>query len=160
LSHNEELIRLRNRLQGRVLILGIGNPLRGDDAAGPELIRRLSSSSLPTVKPMLLLDVGEVPENYLGKIVKERPDTIVLVDAVDLGASPGTVRVVGKDDIRAEFLSTHSVNLNMVAEYIEQETSADVFVLGIQPETLGFGEEISEPVRESLEKIVKVLERV
>jgi len=160
LSHNEELIRLRNRLQGRVLILGIGNPLRGDDAAGPELIRRLSSSSLPTVKPMLLLDVGEVPENYLGKIVKERPDTIVLVDAVDLGASPGTVRVVGKDDIRAEFLSTHSASLNMVAEYIEQETSADVFVLGIQPENLGFGEEISEPVRESLEKIVKVLERV
>ena len=160
MSHNEELIRLRNRLQGKVLILGIGNPLRGDDAAGPELIRRLSNSSLPTVKPMLLLDVGEVPENYLGKIVKERPDTIVLVDAVDLGASPGTVRVVGKDDIRAEFLSTHSASLNMVAEYIEQETSADVFVLGIQPENLGFGEEISEPVRESLEKIVKVLERV
>lgn len=160
MSHNEELIRLRNRLQGKVLILGIGNPLRGDDAAGPELIRRLSSPSLPTLKPMLLLDVGEVPENYVGKIVKERPDTVVLVDAVDLGASPGTVRVVEKDDIGAEFFSTHSVSLNMVADYIDKETSADVFVLGIQPGNLAFKEEISEPVRESLEKIVKVLERV
>jgi len=154
LSQNKQLAKLRNRLQGKVSIVGIGNPLRGDDAAGPELIKELRNS-LPC---LLLLDVGEVPENYLEKIVKEKPDTMVLVDAVDLGAPPGTIRIIEKGDIRDESLSTHNVSLRLVVNYLQRETSADVFLLGIQPETTEFGRGISEPVKDSLENIVEALE--
>ena len=65
MSDNKELAKLKNRLQGKALIVGIGNRLRGDDGVGPEIINRLSSP-LPH---LLLFDVGETPENYLGKIV-------------------------------------------------------------------------------------------
>jgi len=136
--------------------VGIGNPLRGDDAAGPELIKELRNS----LRCLLLLDVGEVPENYLEKIVKEKPNTIVLVDAVDLGAPPGTIRIIEEGDIRDESLSTHNVSLRLVAKYLQRETSADVFLLGIQPKTIQFGKEISEPVRGGLEKIIRILERI
>jgi len=156
LSQNKQLAKLRNRLQGKVSIVGIGNPLRGDDAAGPELIKELRNS----LRCLLLLDVGEVPENYLEKIVKEKPNTIVLVDAVDLGAPPGTIRIIEEGDIRDESLSTHNVSLRLVAKYLQRETSADVFLLGIQPKTIQFGKEISEPVRGGLEKIIRILERI
>jgi len=156
LSHNEELIRLRNRLQGKVLILGIGNPLRGDDGVGPEIINRVKNP-LPS---LVLFDVGETPENYLAKIVRQKPDTIVLIDAVEFAASPGTIKIMEKDDMRNEFFSTHNVSLSLVAKYLQKETSADVFLLGIQPETTEWGRKISRPVREGLEKIVRMLERV
>jgi len=151
-----ELTKLENRLQGKVSIVGIGNRLRGDDGVGPEIIKRVENP-LPS---LLLFDVGEVPENYLGKIVKQKPDAIVFIDAVDFDAPPGTIKVIETDDIRNESLSTHNVSLNLVAEYLQRETSADIFLLGIQPETTEFGREISRPVREGLEKIVKMLERV
>jgi len=156
LSLKKELAKLTNRLQGKVLIVGIGNRLRGDDGVGPEIIKRLNKP-LPRI---LLFDVGEVPENYLGKIVKEKPNTIVLIDAVDLGSPPGTIKIIEKDDIKDESLSTHDVSLNLVAKYLQKETSADVFLLGIQPETTEFGREISRQVKKGLEKIVRMLERV
>lgn len=155
MSRNNQLAKLKNRLQGKVSIVGIGNRLRGDDGAGPEIIKRLNKP-LPS---LFLFDVGETPENYLGKIVKQKPDTIVLIDAVDFGSSPGTIKIIEKDDIKDESLSTHNASLNLVAKYLQKETSADVFLLGIQPETIEFGREISQPVKESLEKIVRMLER-
>ena len=155
MSLNNQLAKLKDRFQGKVLIVGIGNRLRGDDGVGPEIINRLNNP-LPH---LLLFDVGEAPENYLGKIVKQKPDTIVLIDAVDLGSSPGTIKIIEGDDIRDESLSTHNSSLNLVANYLQKETSADVFLLGIQPETTEFGREISRPVREGMEKIVRMLER-
>lgn len=155
MSNNKELSKLKNRLQGKVSVVGIGNPLRGDDGIGPEIINRLNNP-LPR---LLLFDVGETPENYLGKIVKQKPDTIVLIDAVDFGSSPGTIKIIEKGDIRNESLSTHNLSLNLVAKYLQKETSADVFLLGVQPKTTEFGKEISQPVREGLEKIVRMLER-
>ncbi len=155
MSNNKELSKLKNRLQGKVSVVGIGNPLRGDDGIGPEIIKRLNNP-LPR---LLLFDVGETPENYLGKIVKQKPDTIVLIDAVDFGSSPGTIKIIEKGDIRNESLSTHNLSLNLVAKYLQKETSADVFLLGVQPKTIEFGREISQPVREGLEKIVRMLKR-
>ena len=154
MSHNKELANFKNRLQGKVSIVGIGNRLRGDDGVGPEIIKRLKSI-LPT---LLLFDVGETPENYLEKIAREKPNTIVLIDAVELGASPGTIKIIEGDDIRNESFSTHNVSLKVVVNYLQKESSGDVFLLGIQPETIEFGRGISKAVRESLENIVETLE--
>lgn len=154
MSHNKELANFKNRLQGKVSIVGIGNRLRGDDGAGPELIKKLKN----LLRCLLLFDVGEVPENYLEKIAREKPDTIVLIDAVELGASPGTIKIIESDDIKDESLSTHKVSLKLVANYLRKRTSADVFLLGIQPQNTEFGGEISESVRKALEKVVRALE--
>jgi len=34
-------------------------------------------------------DSGPSPENYLGKIIKDKPDNIVIIDTVDFGGKPG-----------------------------------------------------------------------
>ena len=97
-------------------------------------------------------------ENYLEKIASEKSNTIVLIDAVELGASPGTIKIMESEDIKDDSLSTHKVSLDLVANYLRKRTSADVFLLGIQPANTEFGREISKSVREALEKIVTTLE--
>ena len=62
-------------LRGKTVIVGMGNPLRGDDGFGPALIERLRGKVSATC-----IDAGIAPENYVGRIVKETPDTILLVD--------------------------------------------------------------------------------
>ncbi|MEZ5954746.1 MAG: hydrogenase maturation protease [Hyphomonas sp.] len=69
------------------LVLGLGNSLMTDDAAGPLVIEFLQSAGLENVR---LCDGGTAGLNLLPEI--EACDAIIAVDAARFGASPGTVR--------------------------------------------------------------------
>jgi hydrogenase 3 maturation protease len=134
--------------RGKVVIVGIGNTLRGDDGLGPALIERLKGNI-----GAVCLDVGNAPENYAGKIVKEKPDTILIIDALHLGKRPGEYEILVKGDISRRGLTTHDISPTMFLEYLEQETGADILVLGIQPGRLKMGDGLSEPVKQALRQI-------
>jgi len=134
------------------MILGIGNPLRGDDGFGPALVARLQGN--PFVR---CFDVGTAPENYLGKIVKENPDTVLLVDAVHLEQSAGTIAILAKDEIVKSGFTTHDLSPTLFIEYLEQNTQAKIFLLGVQPRTIAFGEEFSTPVLQAIGMVEKMI---
>ena len=71
-------------IQGNVVVMGIGNPCRGDDAAGSLVAQMISD--VPGVR---VIDAQDVPESYLRQVVGEGPDTVVLIDSVDLEVRPG-----------------------------------------------------------------------
>jgi hydrogenase 3 maturation protease len=137
-----------------VVILGVGNPLRGDDGFGPALVARLKGR----VKAVCL-DGGSAPEIYAGKIVKEKPGTILMVDALHLGRRPGEYAVLRKDEIARSGFSTHDISPNLLLDYLAEETGAEIYMLGVQPESLRFGLELSEPVRQTLKKLEEELIR-
>ncbi len=145
----------RNIFNGKIVIVGIGNALRGDDGFGPALIERLKGK----VKAVCL-DAGSAPENYLGKSVKEKPDTILIADALHLGLSPGDYEILKKDEILKSGLSTHDVSPHMLIEYLENGTSAEIYMLGVQPQSLSFGEEMSQSVKRTLEEITNAIASV
>ena len=71
----------------RIVICGIGNDIRGDDAFGVIVAERLKGMiEDPNV---LIINCGEVPENYTGKIKDFEPDLVVFVDAVDFRGKSG-----------------------------------------------------------------------
>jgi len=142
-------------LKGKTLIIGIGNILRGDDGFGPLLIERLNQHLGDT--EMILIDGGSAPENYTGKIIKQSPDTILIADAVHLDKAPGEYEILKKDDIVKSGFTTHDISPNMFIEYLEKETDADIYMLGVQPEHVGLGEEMSASVKKALEEIVEEL---
>jgi hydrogenase 3 maturation protease len=146
---------LRRRLKGKVLLIGVGNTLRGDDGAGPALIALLEGK----VKAGLI-DVGEAPENYAGKIIAADPDTIVLIDAADFGAQPGDIAVLDPDEISGCGISTHQMPLNVFFSYIRQNCRADALGLGIQPAQIGFGDPVSPAVASSVEALASLLQDV
>lgn len=143
------MMNLQDRIKGQTLIIGVGNTLRGDDGLGPLLVQQLSGS----VKADLL-DAGEVPESYLGRIIVSQPDTIIVVDAVDMQESPGTLAVIEIDDLTNVSWSTHRLSLALFMKYLQEQTGSAVFLLGVQPGTTVLGQKMTLPMEETLQILV------
>lgn len=137
---------LENRIKGKTLIIGVGNTLRGDDGLGPILVQQLMGKVEAD-----LLDTGEVPESYLGRIINSNPDTIVVIDAVQLQEYPGTMAVIEINEMLDISCSTHRLSLGLFLKYVQEQTRSDVFLVGVQPGTIDLGQEITPQVQDSLD---------
>jgi len=132
----------------RVVVVGVGSRLRSDDAAGLEIAERLGRLSLPNVCVVL----GDTaPENVTGEIRRYAPTHVLFVDAADLREEPGSVRLFESSDIGGMTSSTHTLPLHVIADYLTREMGCRVLFLGLQPETLEFGDTISESVSRAID---------
>ncbi|MCX5750506.1 MAG: hydrogenase 3 maturation endopeptidase HyCI [Candidatus Saganbacteria bacterium] len=143
---------LAGKLTARSLIIGIGNTIKGDDGLGPKLIKRLEGEIA-----CRLIDAGPAPENYIGKIRNLQPDTIVIVDAIDMGLKPGKFKIVPSSKIGNATFTTHSISIKTFVDFILSEMSPSIFILGVQPAKIAFGASISEPVQKALRSLGKEL---
>ncbi|HEV2423328.1 MAG TPA: hydrogenase maturation protease [Terriglobia bacterium] len=146
---------LASRIQGTVVVMGIGNPCRGDDAAGGLVARQIHD-----VPGVYAIDAQDVPENHWRQAVNQRPDTIILVDSVNLCSPPGSVAVLDKDQITGYWPSAHRMPVGVLMNYFERETHARVFMVGIQPRQTGFMQSISAEVQASIAAVAEMLNRV
>ncbi len=146
----DALAHLKLHLKGKVLVVGIGNTLRSDDGIGSILAERIQGKL-----PHIVYDSGSSPENYLGKIIKDKPDTIVLIDAVDFGGKAGEIRMLEGEDIQTvNFFSTHDASISLAIDYLKNSLKeVDIFILAIQPKILAFGDKLSPEIHKALEKI-------
>jgi hydrogenase 3 maturation protease len=115
-------------LKGRVVVAGVGAVERGDDGFGPRLVQRLSA--LPN---LYTIDCGDRPENYIGDIAQACPDTVLIADAVDMGAEPGQMAVLEAKTLKSFVGGSHCASLETTMSYLQQRTGASVFLLGMQP---------------------------
>lgn len=94
-----------------VLILGVGNPLAGDDGVGVCAIEALAAAgNLPA--GIRLLDVGVLGMDILAWIQPDEP--VVILDAVHGPGDPGTLYRFGLDEIKAPAgppLSAHELGI-------------------------------------------------
>jgi len=147
---------IRQHIQGRkVLILGIGNRLCGDDAAGSILAERLVGKvNVPVI------NAGDVPENYLGPIESSGADLVLVLDAADLGAQPGDVSLVEMDQLKEMGISTHASNLALLFKAIPDDIRPDALLVAIQPEQTEAGLGLSRSVERTLDGIEQILVRL
>lgn len=144
----------RNRLP-RTCLLGIGSDLRGDDAAGLVVARRLlDDERCREASDLLILEGGPAPENQTGRIRAFQPELVLFVDAAQMNEPPGTVQWVPLDSIDGMSASSHSLPLSMLAQYIAAEFDCYVAVLGIQPGQNEIGAQLTPPVRAAVDEIV------
>ena len=144
---------LHGRLVGELVIVGIGNPLCGDDAAGSLVARGLRPA--PGVR---VIDAEEVPENHVGAILATRPKVVLLIDAVDLVSAPGSVAVLEAAELRLHGAWTHRVPLGTLMDVLARETGADVLLLAIQPRQVGLGCAPSAEVEASVALLIETLD--
>jgi len=142
------LSELAEKLRGRVKIIGIGHPLRGDDGAGPALIRLLEGRVGAE-----LLEVDEVPESYAGKIAAGDPDLILLVDAADFGAEPGAVALLERAALPDRLATTHGAPLALLMDFLAAESGGEVLLLGLQPKQIGVGSGLSAEMTATLSSL-------
>jgi len=73
------------RARHDVVVVGCGNLLRGDDAAGPECVRLLAESGLPA--GAIAIDAGTSGADVV--LCMRRANHVILVDACQSGRPPG-----------------------------------------------------------------------
>jgi hydrogenase 3 maturation protease len=144
-----------------VLVLGIGNRMRGDDAVGSVVAERLvKEGRVPA------LDCGEMPDNYVGKVWELGPEELIFVDASNFGGAPGEIRVFEEADLmklECAPLSTHQVPLPMLVGLIRMKegVARKVRLVGIQPARIEyFQERMSPEVQQAVPKLVALLEKL
>ena len=145
---------LAELLRGRVVLVGIGNPFRGDDAAGCLVARGVRD-----VPGLEVVESEDVPERDLFRIVAARPDVVLLVDAVHLGAPPGATAVLDPEVLARYAATTHSVPLGLLASLIRRAVSAKVVVLAIQPRQTAPGSGLSPAVARTVGAVVDCIRR-
>ena len=142
------------------IVLGIGNRLGGDDAAGAYVVdilnqrRQGAKSFLPT--GIMALNAGTDPESYASVIRKHQPDLLILVDAADMGLPPGALRTIPPEKIIILSFSTHHMPLSVFVSYIK-EFCGKILLIGVQPEQTEMGEYISKVVRKSARKLTEAI---
>lgn len=154
------LTALKPRLRGCVVVAGVGNMLRGDDGAGPLLVEMLQKR-LPangdSPSRIHLVNCGTAPENYIGRISRLRPDTVVVVDSAAAGLVPGELRILETDELSKRAVSTHEISPALFMRRLKEESGADVFLAAIQPKTQVLGKSLSDPVTRSLAELCNLI---
>jgi hydrogenase maturation protease len=138
-----------------LMVIGVGNPLRGDDAAGIEVARRLSLARPPGV--MVLEQEGEpatLLEAWAGA------DEALIVDGVSSGSPPGTLHrfVVTDEPLPAELFrpSTHALGVAEAVELARElgRLPRRLSVYGIEGESFDAGDGLTPLVQAAVERLV------
>ena len=147
---------------GRIALVGVGSELRGDDAAGVLVARKLAAWSAKTKNDRLVaFEACAAPENFTGEIIRAKPDWVVFVDAAHLpGRDPGAVEVIPQDEIAGLTFSTHMLPAPIFLDYVEKATGCRSMVLGIQLEHKDVMEKPSAPVNRAVRRVVDAFKRL
>ena len=153
---------LKRKLDGarKVAILGVGSDIRGDDAAGiivAQLIKKITAKKKSKKKVKVFLG-QTAPENLTGEIKKFNPSHLLIIDSADLGGRPGKVAAIDPENIGGISFCTHSLPIKVMTDYLQQSCPGlQVIIIGIQPESLAVGSDISRDVARAVEKLAGTL---
>jgi hydrogenase 3 maturation protease len=143
-----------SRIRGSVAIAAIGNILRADDGLGSKLIELLLARGVKA----RLFDCGTAPENYIFPILAASCETVVLVDAADMGIAPGASRVLDPDKIMNVSFSTHSPSPRLFIDLLKTgRDDINIFILSVQPKSTMLGAPMSKEVLAGLETLSGIL---
>lgn len=130
------------------LLVGVGSDLRGDDAFGPLLARRLAAAGLPA------LDAGTAPESLTGPILRSGAAVLILADVGNLGAPAGTLRLLEPAAVAPGGSSTHDPSLSLLVSYLQAQRTFTVRILAVEPGRIGLGAPLSAAVEAALDAAV------
>jgi hydrogenase 3 maturation protease len=151
---------LRKWLYGakRVVIAGIGNPIRMDDYVGVKIVQDLQGKVSDKV---MLIECETVPESYIQQIIDFKPTHVLLIDAANLGLKPGESRLVNPEGLtNFPAFSTHMLPLRVFCEYLIQTTKAKIALFLIEPDKVDFGEGLGSQIKVSAKDITKSMVRL
>lgn len=140
---------------GGACVIGLGNPLLGDDGLGLAALERLRGGR--ELGGVTLVDGGTWGMTLLPAI--EAADPLVLLDAIDVGAEPGTVVVLERPDLPRFLslkLSPHQIDLREVLALAELRGTlpARTVALGLQPASFEPGSPLSPALADRVELLV------
>ena len=141
----------------RVVLVGVGNPMRADDGVGPKIIELLEEKPLDNV---FLINSETVPESFTGKVTGFKPTHVMLIDAANFRGAVGDTKLITGAQIGGQSVSTHSLPLTIFINIIENDLGIEVVLLGIQPSTIEFFASMTPKVEAAAKSIANTLYQV
>jgi hydrogenase maturation protease len=152
---------MEERSEGRILILGLGNVLLGDEGVGIHAVRELQKRNLPLRADVV--DGGTAGLNLLDLV--RGYERVIIVDAVDAGEDPGTILRFTPQEVASETeglpLSLHQTEVLKVLElasYLGQSLPP-IVIYGIQPQAMDWSTELSPALQARLPQFVDTVLR-
>ncbi len=130
--------------------------MRGDDAVGPLLAKKLTEIFRENSQ-ITVLNAKTVPENFTGLIKRENPSHLILLDAVEMNKNPGHIKLVQKDEIVNYSISTHAMPVSFLIKYLETSMDAKMLLIGIQPKNMEMNAPVSKEVESSINKLSNIM---
>lgn len=139
------------RRRPRILVAGLGNLLLKDDGVGVHAVRALHHEVPRGVRAV---EVGTAVLDALHLV--EWADRILAIDAMQAGGDPGTIYRFGISDVAeaAVTASLHEVDLRAALRFLTSGHRPEIAVLGVEPETIETGLELSPGVQAALPRLV------
>lgn len=139
----------------KIVIAGIGNPIRKDDAIGVKIIQELRNKVPSRV---ILYECETIPESFIQPIIEVHPSHVLLIDVAYMKTKPGEIRLVNPENIlNYSPITSHTLPLRVFCEFLTKMTKAKIGLLLIEPKDTKFGEEISLEVQEASKRIISFL---
>jgi hydrogenase maturation protease len=137
-------------------VIGLGNPLMGDDGLGLAVLAALRARW--TFSPAVdLVDGGTWGLNLLP--VVEQVEKLLFLDAIDIGREPGALVILERDElprVLATKMSPHQIDLRDVLALAELRGTlpADVAAIGLQPARVEMSTELSDVLASRLDDVL------
>lgn len=143
-----------------VVIVGCGNLLRGDDAAGPILVRKLADRGLPS--GIRLIDGGTAGMDVAFAMRGAR--RAIVIDASALGVDAGTIhRVPGEElvDLTPPQGNLHSFRWDQALGFaqwlLKEDYPQEVTVWLIEGESFTVGEPLTPAVEAAVDRVADLI---
>jgi hydrogenase 3 maturation protease len=134
-----------------LIVLGIGNELRGDDAAGlltARMLKRFNSDRFEAV------ECGVSIESCINYAFEKKPSHLLIIDAF---THRGLV-LLDPEDLESRIpVSTHTIPLPLLMDALGKPPETSVKILGIGVENFEFGASISKECLKTVEEISRVI---
>ena len=144
----------------KVMIIGLGNLLMGDEGAGVHLIKELENTQLPP--EVELLDGGV--NSFAALAQAHGAQRIIIVDAMLGGGQPGDIYRLEDKDLDSQLTgvawSAHDFSLaHSLAAYQKIAALPPITIYGVEPAVIALSMELSPPVQAAVGKIVSLINR-
>ncbi len=136
----------------KILVIGVGSPLRRDDAAALYLVEKLRRRGYSCV-----LECPMGVELCAHRIREINPELLIIVDAA-LGVEAGNVAVINKPPSQGLW-TTHNIDTELMHRYISSYANKVVYLL-LGVKDVGIGEGLSVEARRAVQKALKLLEKI
>lgn len=131
-----------------ILFVGVGNVLHSDDGVGVYIAEKIKEREhIRVIKAEVSI------ENYIGKINSIQAQLLIIIDGVHFGKEPGYCRIMPVEQVLDFTTNTHNLSLKRISELF----TAPVWILGIQPASVAFGENISPVIRKTADAILDII---
>jgi hydrogenase maturation protease len=155
---------LNSEKKDRILVLGIGNYLMGDEGVGVHSIHALSKIDLPNNVDIMDGGTGSFD---LMPILSQYP-LVIFIDATMDGKPPGTIDVI-YPKFAADFptvLSAHDVGLKDMIEALEFQNQLPKIILvtvsikEMIPMTINLTENVQNSIQNVVNKVLTILKKI